>query len=112
MHRLTPMNSGEHGRNRRGASPKREAGGSISFRDASEQRRNPLFSRIFGVSYMKRYEKALSLYEIKLNIAMYIERLFSPHLGWIGALFRAQNRGQIQEIGYWASINGLIFLAV
>lgn len=43
---------------------------------------------------------------------MYIERPFFPHLGWIGALFYAQNRGQIQEIGYWASINGLIFLAV
>lgn len=30
---------------------------------------------------------------------MYIERLFAPHWGWIGALFYAQNHGQIQEIG-------------
>ena len=33
--------------------------------DASEQRRKPLFSRVFGFSYIKSYEKALSLYEIK-----------------------------------------------
>ena len=30
---------------------------------------------------------------------MYIERLFAPHWGWIGALFYAQTHGQIQEIG-------------
>lgn len=47
-----------------------------------------------------------------LHIVMYTVRLFSPHRGWIGALFRAQNRGQIQKIGCWPSINGLIFLAV
>lgn len=29
---------------------------------------------------------------------MYIERLFAPHWGWIGALFYAQTHGQIQEI--------------
>ena len=45
--------------------PKRGVGGSNPLMDASEQRRKPLFSRVFGVSYMKRHEKALSLYEIK-----------------------------------------------
>ena len=45
--------------------PKRGVGGSNPLMDASEQRRKPLFSRVFGFSYMKRYEKALSLYEIK-----------------------------------------------
>ena len=35
--------------------------------DASEQRRKPLFSRVFGFSYIKSYEKALSLYEIKFT---------------------------------------------
>ena len=28
---------------------------------------------------------------------MYIERLFAPHWGWIGALFYAQTHGQIQR---------------
>ena len=45
--------------------PKRGVGGSNPLMDASEQRRKPLFSRVFGFSYMKRHEKALSLYEIK-----------------------------------------------
>jgi len=48
-----------------GAAPKRGVGGSNPLMDASEQRRKPLFSRVFGFSYMKRHEKALSLYEIK-----------------------------------------------
>ena len=46
-------------------SPKRGVGGSNPLMDASEQRRKPLFSRVFGFSYIKSYEKALSLYEIK-----------------------------------------------
>ena len=45
--------------------PKRGVGGSNPLMDASEQRRKPLFSRVFGFSYIKSYEKALSLYEIK-----------------------------------------------
>ena len=45
--------------------PKRGVGGSNPLMDASEQRRKPLFSMVFGFSYMKRHEKALSLYEIK-----------------------------------------------
>ena len=45
--------------------PKRGVGGSNPLMDASEQRRKPLFSRVFGFSYMKRHERALSLYEIK-----------------------------------------------
>ena len=65
--------------------------------DASEQRRKPLFSRVFGFSYIKSYEKALSLYEIKLNIAMYTERLFAPHRGWIGALFMSKTMGNYKR---------------
>ena len=48
-----------------GPTPKRGVGGSNPLMDASEQRRKPLFSRVFGFSYIKSYEKALSLYEIK-----------------------------------------------
>ena len=48
-----------------GRTPKRGVGGSNPLMDASEQRRKPLFSRVFGFSYIKSYEKALSLYEIK-----------------------------------------------
>ena len=47
------------------SAPKRGVGGSNPLMDASEQRRKPLFSRVFGFSYIKSYEKALSLYEIK-----------------------------------------------
>ena len=48
-----------------GRTPKRGVGGSNPLMDAGEQCRKPLFSRVFGFSYMKRHEKALSLYEIK-----------------------------------------------
>ena len=34
----------------------------------------------------------------KIEYRYYIERLFTPHWGWIGALFYAQSHGQIQEI--------------
>ena len=34
---------------------------------------------------------------------MYIERLFAPHWGWIGALFYAQSHGQIQEEVFYLS---------
>ena len=34
--------------------PKRGVGGSNPLWDASQQRRKPLFSRVFGVSYMKK----------------------------------------------------------
>ena len=50
--------------------PKRGVGGSNPLMDASEQRRKPLFSRVFGFSYIKSYEKALSLYEIKFYYNM------------------------------------------
>ena len=42
-HRPTPMNSGEHGRNRRGASPKRGVGGSNPLWDARKHRCKPFF---------------------------------------------------------------------
>ena len=42
--------------------------------DASEQRRKPLFSRVFGFSYIKSCEKALSLYEIKFYSKIVLER--------------------------------------
>ena len=45
----------------------------------------------------KSYEKSLSLYEINLNIGMYIERLFSPHRGWIGALFMPKTMGNYKR---------------
>ena len=45
----------------------------------------------------------MQLYQIKLNIVMYIERLFAPHWGWIGALFYAQSHGQIQEEVFYLS---------
>ena len=38
--------------------PKRGVGGSNPLWDASKQRRKPLFSRVFGFSYMKRHEAA------------------------------------------------------
>ena len=47
------------------SSPKRGTGGSNPLMDASEQCRKSLFSRVFGFSYMRWHEKALSLYEIK-----------------------------------------------
>ena len=40
----------------------------------------------------------LSLYEINLNIGMYIERLFSPHRGWIGALFMPKTMGNYKRL--------------
>ena len=35
-----------------------------------------------------------------MNIVVYIERLFAPHWGWIGALFYAQNQGQNKNVGF------------
>ena len=87
------MNSGEHGRNRRGASPKRGAEGSTPLWDASQQRRKSLFSAL----HIKSYEKSLSLYEINLNIGMYIERLFFPYRGWIGDLFMPKTMGNYKK---------------
>ena len=62
---LAFLNTGEHVWQLFNSTPKRGVGGSNPLMDASEQRRKPLFSRVFGFSHMKRHEKALSLYEIK-----------------------------------------------
>ncbi len=62
---LLQLNTSQYLSRIEGSPPKRGVGGSNPLMDASEQRRKPLFSRVFGFSYIKSYEKALSLYEIK-----------------------------------------------
>lgn len=73
--------------------PKRGTEGSTPLWDASQQRRKSLFSAL----HIKSYEKSLSLYEINLNIGMYIERLFFPYRGWIGALFMPKTMGNYKK---------------
>ncbi len=49
--------------------------------DASEQRRKPLFSRVFGFSYMKRHEKALSLLAAADNVLIPVQAAYFPAKG-------------------------------
>ena len=61
--------------------PKRGVGGSNPLMDASEQRRKPLFSRVFGFSYMKRHEKALSLLAAADNVLIPVQAAYLPAKG-------------------------------